>query len=176
MHFHHHEVRGVYKALIVEGKPIDYLPIIFINAADLQVERSLSPLYEIASLSTKAWDFGLQQSHALWYCANPQPVVFGVSTEKEIPSSMGPSTVWTFSNPDASAQLLTYQGDGIKDRAAEIARIEQQMSALGANVLLSKNAAHTVSRTVELNSRASASDLVLNHRGDNTCRSRRLLL
>lgn len=151
-----------YEPLVVSGKHIEYLPVCFINATDLDHRRSLSPLFEIACLSVKAWDLALSQAHALWYTANPQPVVFGVSSEAEIPKAMGPSTVWTFSNPDAKAQLLTYQGDGIKDRASEILRIDMQMAALGANVVLSKgNSAHTVAKTAELRSRESASDLVM---------------
>lgn len=151
-----------YRALIVLGKPIDYLPVVFINATDLDHCRSLSPLFEIACLSIKAWDLALSQAHALWYCANPQPVVFGVAGETEIPKAMGPSSVWTFSNPDAKAELLTYQGDGIKDRASEMLRIDMAMAAHGANVVLSKgNSAHTVAKTAELRSRESAADLVM---------------
>ena len=150
-----------YRALLVNGKPLDYLPVVFINAMDLDRHRSLSPLFEIACLSIKAWDLALSQAHALWYTANPQPCVFGVSNETEIPKSMGPATVWTFSNPDAKAQLLTYQGDGLTDRAKEMLRLDMQMAALGANVVLSKgNSAHTVAKTAELRSRESAADLV----------------
>lgn len=52
----------------------------------------------------------------------------GLRPEDEVPTSLGPSTVWRFNSPDASATMLTYSGDGIKDREAAMARIESDHS------------------------------------------------
>jgi len=146
--------------LIVEGKTITWLPIVTINAWDLAVERSLSPLYDICRLSTHHWDLSLSQSHALWYCGNPQPVVFGITSIEEVPKGMGPSTIWSFANPQARAEILTYSGPGISDRREEIRRVEQNLMAMGAQIMLSRSNAHTVARTQEMITRQSTSDLV----------------
>ena len=122
--------------------------------------RALAPLYEIAKLSVQQYDLALCQAHALYYTGAPQPCVFGITAEDEVPTSLGPSTVWRFISPDASATMLTYSGDGIKDREAAMARIESQMASLGAQIMLSRSNAHIVARSQEMKSRESASDLV----------------
>lgn len=155
------DVDGAVLDLINNGKTLSYLPFVFVNSFDLSPERSVGPLYPIAELSLINWDLALEQAHALRFCGSPQIVLTGVSTEAEVPKSIGPSSIWALSNENASAQMLSYNGEGIKDREAMMLRNDMSMSALGAAIVLNKGqSANVVAKTAEMKSRESSADLV----------------
>jgi Domain of unknown function (DUF4055) len=155
------DVEGAVGELVLEGKQISYLPVVFINAFDLSPHRSVGPLFQIAQLSLVNWDLALEQAHALRFCGSPQIILTGINNEAETPKSIGPSSIWALSNENAKAQMLSYTGEGIKDREALMLRNDMMMSSLGAQVVLNKGqSANVVAKTAEMKSRESAADLV----------------
>lgn len=155
------DVDGAIGELIVAGKTISYLPIVFINAFDLSPYRSIGPLYPIAELSLVNFDLALENAHALRFTGSPQIVLTGVSTEAETPKSIGPSTIWSLSSENARATMLSYSGEGIKDRENQMLRNDMSMSALGAAIVLNRGqSANVVAKTAEMKSRESSADLV----------------
>lgn len=51
-------------------------------------------------------------NRSLFIKGDPQPVLWGVDPDK-VPSTIGGSKIWGFSNPDGKAEYLDIQGDGI---------------------------------------------------------------
>lgn len=146
--------------LIVSGKTIGHLPIVCLNAFDCSTDRALSPLVDICKLAVNYWDLSLCQASALWWTGNPQPYAVGIQNEKEVPVAIGPQHVLAFTSENAKFGFATYSGSGISDRRDELRRLEANMSAMGAFLMLSRTDAYTVAKTREMTNRGSTADLV----------------
>ena len=146
---------------VIQGQYITYLPLITINAWDLDVARSLSPLYDICKQSICLWDLQLSHSSAMWLASQPQPYVTGIASEKEIPTSLGSSHIWAFASPDSKIGFATYQGSCMADRMESIRAVQDGMAAMGAYMMLSRSGDRYTSGTAkEMTNKGSTADLV----------------
>lgn len=146
---------------VINGQFITYLPIVTINPFSLDVYRENSPLLDICKQSINLWDANLAHSSALWLAAHPQPYVTGISNEKEIPTSLGSSSIWSFASPDSKIGFATYQGSCMADRMEAIKAIEANLAAMGAYMMLSRSGdKYTAAKSKEMTNKGSTSDLV----------------
>jgi len=105
-------VPGPASRVELNGKPIDHVPMIVINAVDSGTKYGHIPLYGMSKRAFSIYRKTADYNRSLYTKSDPQIVLAGVSAD-DTPSQIGGSTIWAFTNPAASAKYLDIDGQGI---------------------------------------------------------------
>ena len=156
---------GVYTAKIDDGDPVvpvlagktlDYLPITFITPRGVSVEREQPPLTDLCLKALTHYQLYAEYRQALHYVATPQPFVSGFQPS-EVPTVIGPTTIWKAANPSAKAQFVSFSGNGLEELRVACELLKVEMAALGASMLVAREASNVAAKTVELRQREDTS-------------------
>lgn len=140
----------------VWGKTLNYVPAWIVTPEDFSSCETTAPLAGLCEISIAIYQLYSEYRQALHFTGSPQPVTYGFKKE-ELPSHIGPDTIWHAADPNAKAELLTFSGQGLAEMRAALDFLRQQAAVAGASMLLPKTQGAQAARTVELNQRSEAS-------------------
>lgn len=94
------------------GQPFDNIPLWPINAVGTGFDYGTIPILPIVRRALAIYRMSADYRRALHIKTDPQAVLFGVDA-REVPTSIGGSQIWAFSNPAGHAEYLDVEGGGI---------------------------------------------------------------
>lgn len=130
------------------GKTISYIPFHIVGGVD--VRKPL--LLDLADTNIAHYKFDADLANALHLSALPTVWVAGVQLESNQSLSIGSSTAWVFPDPQAKAEFLEFNGQGLEPLRNRLTDLEKQMSVLGARSLQGDKAANETATGAELRS------------------------
>ena len=136
------------------GRPLRYIPFVFMNATSLSPEVGPAPLEDIASLNISHYQSTAHLEHGRFYAGMPTYVTAG-SGGNSIPGlpdglanpnplSVGPSNVWELEE-GAKAWLLEFTGHGLTFLENAVDSKQLQMQSLGGRLISSTRRAAAMS-------------------------------
>jgi hypothetical protein len=118
----------------VQGKTLNYIPFIFVNAYNLRPEVEKPPFLDLVNMNIAHYRNSADYEHALYMTAQPTPWVAGVVSEESKPKTIGPTTIW-YITEQGRAGLLEFTGKGIGAQRDAMKDKEDRMAALGARMI-----------------------------------------
>jgi hypothetical protein len=145
---------------VMNNKPLNYIPFIFIGIDDTTPEVDEPPLIDLVDVNLDHYRLSADLKHGLHFGGLPTAVVSGYTPEKECDKLyVGSSSAWVFPDPQAKASYLEYTGQGLKPIADEMAADEQRMAILGARLLSAEKKATETAQTAQIH-RAGESSIL----------------
>jgi hypothetical protein len=121
---------------LMNGKPIDYIPFIFIGTDDVTPECDDPPLIDLVNLNLSHYRTTADYEHGCHFAGLPQAWIAGFRPENAGDKLyIGGPSAWTFSDPNAKAEYLEFTGQGLESLVKNLGSKEQQMAVLGARML-----------------------------------------
>lgn len=121
---------------LMSGKPLDYIPFIFIGTDDVTPECDDPPLIDLVNLNLSHYRVTADYEHGCHFAGLPQAWVAGYRPDNPGEKLyIGGPSAWTFADPQAKAQYLEFTGQGLDSLVKNLAGKEQQMAVLGARML-----------------------------------------
>jgi len=122
-----------------KGKPMDYVPAVFVGSRDITPEPDAIPLLGVANKSLHYYRQYADYAMQLFMCANgTTPYVFGTDSP---PQSVGPTTVIHSESEGASAGYLEVSGTGLEAQKNELENIKSEIAFATVRVLGDNKAA-----------------------------------
>lgn len=145
---------------MMDGKPMNEIPFIFIGVDDTTPEMDEPPLIDLISVNLAHYRMNADYAHGLHFTGLPTAVVSGYTPENAGDKLyVGSSTAWVFPDPQASATFLEFTGVGLGSLEKALASLEQQMAILGARLLSSEKRAVETAQTAQIH-RAGESSIL----------------
>lgn len=150
----------------INGKFFGFIPFIFINSEGVSNEVIKSPIIDLVNVNLSHYRSSADIEHGAHYTALPTAVVTGHTLEENTKLKIGSSEAWVFSEPEAKASYLEFEGKGLESLETRLEKKEQQMAALGARMLATEKAqaeaaeTHNIKRQGEYSALASISSSI----------------
>ena len=127
---------------LMNGKPLLYIPFYFITVDDTTPDVDEPPLIDLVDLNLAHYRTGADYAHGLHFTGLPTAVVSGYSPEDKADKLyIGSQSAWTFPDPQARASFLEFTGQGLQALEKALEKMEQQMSVIGARLLVAEKKA-----------------------------------
>jgi hypothetical protein len=121
---------------LMNGKPLDYIPFVFIGTDDVTPEVDDPPLIDLVDLNLAHYRTSADYEHGCHFAGLPQAWIAGYRPENVGDKLyIGGPSAWTFSDPQANVHYLEFTGQGLQTLEKNLAGKEQQMAVLGARML-----------------------------------------
>lgn len=132
----------------VRGERLDFIPFLILNPYDLTPEVVKPPILDIVNLNISHYQSYAQLEQGRWLTATPVFVISGNNGDGEGEYYLGTNMVWELEG-NAKAQLLEFNGNGLKFLENACIFKEQQMAQLGGRLMgqSTKSAAESVEAT-----------------------------
>lgn len=125
-----------------KGKPLDFLPFVFVGSLDLTPDPDDVPLYGLAKLAIRIYRLDADFSFSLHMTSEPTPVAIGFDDPKGAireglaPSTLGSSVLWILPK-GGDAKYLEFSGPGLEKQAEAIQEALTRAAQFGAQVIQS---------------------------------------
>jgi hypothetical protein len=145
---------------LMNGKPLDYIPFVFIGIDDTTPEVDEPPLIDLVDVNLAHYRMNADYAHGLHFTGLPTAVISGYTPENASEKLyVGSASAWVFPDPQAKASFLEFTGQGLQAIEKAIERMESQMSILGARLLSSEKKAVETAQTAQIH-RAGESSIL----------------
>jgi hypothetical protein len=138
--------------LRIGGKPIRYIPFIFMGPRNQRPEPEQPPMLAMAEANVAHWRFSVDVNAGLHKTAFPVPWIQGVDADDQHKFVISESIIWLLP-AGASAEYLEFHGDGLGALERALDRTDRHMGKLGAQMLEDKKKATETAEA--LNTRSS---------------------
>ncbi len=148
----------------VRGEALPYIPFVFINPLNLDVEPDKPPLLDMIDLNYSHYMTSADLEHGRHFTALPTPYVTGIA--KDTALRIGSSTAWAIPAADAKVGMLEFTGQGLQALEKAADSKERQMAVLGARMLEEQKAqveateTHAIRRSGESSMLASIAETI----------------
>ena len=132
---------------------LGHIPLVPVYTGRTAPFQALPPLEDLAYLNLRHWQSSSDQQNILHVARVPFLVATGVGGRGDETISIGPNTMQKFENKDAKVFYVEHTGKAIEAGQTDIETIQQQMSTLGYEPLvtkLGKTAQTATQRVVDL--------------------------
>lgn len=145
---------------LMNGKPLDFIPFIFIGIDDTTPPVDEPPLIDLADVNIAHYRLDADHKHGLHFTGLPTPVISGY-THPEGSSDLyiGSTAAWVFPDPNAKAAYLEFTGQGLTAIKEEKESLVGQMAILGARLLASEKKATETAQTAQIHRAGESSVL-----------------
>lgn len=140
-----------------QGKPLDFIPFVFVNASSLQTAIEKPPLLDLVNTNLSHFRSSADLEHGEHFLALPTPWVVGAKNDAVLP--LGPTVVWKLSGPNAQAGLLEFKGEGLSQLEKALARKQEMMATLGARLIEQARASNETAESVKARNAATHATL-----------------
>lgn len=130
------------------GKPLDFLPFVFVGSLDLTPDPDDVPLYGLAKLAVRIYRLDADYSFSLHMTSEPTPVAIGFDSPAQAiadgsaPKTLGSSVLWILP-AGGDAKYLEFSGPGLEKQAEAIRDSFARAEKFGSQVLQSGNSAES---------------------------------
>lgn len=94
------------------GVSYDFIPVVVSNTHEMGLQYGRIPILPISKIALSIFRMTADYKRALYIKGDPQVVIYGIPKE-DAPETVGGSEIWTFDDPNAKAEYLDLDGDGI---------------------------------------------------------------
>jgi hypothetical protein len=128
-------IAGEVTTILRRGKPLDFIPFVFISPTGVSPEVVRPPLEDLADVNLSHYRGYADLKHGLHYTALPTPVVIGNRADKEAGAlAIGSGVAWQI-ELHGDAKMLEFSGAGLKAIREDLQDMQRMMATLGARLL-----------------------------------------
>ncbi len=120
---------------LMNNKPMDFIPFVFMSTDDLTPDVDDPPLIDLVNMNLAHYRTTADYEHGCHFTGLPTAVVSGYSADKGEKLYIGSQSAWVFPDPSAKATYLEFTGQGLTSLENNLTRKEAQMAILGARML-----------------------------------------
>lgn len=120
---------------VMNSKPLDYIPFVVCGPRGVEIDPEKSPIEDLVDVNLSHYMTTADYEHGLHFTGLPTPIVTGHMFADNEEFKLGSTTVKAFSNPDAKASFLEFQGKGLDQLSKRLTEKENMMATLGARLL-----------------------------------------
>lgn len=135
---------------LMNGKPLQYIPYWFVGEDNPSCGMHDPALLDLANVNLSHYRSTADRKHGAHKTSMPQPWIAGYILEKGEHLSIGGGDAWCFPNPETTAGMLEYTGQGLTTLKEEQEREEMQMAVLGARMLEQQKKAQEAAETAAI--------------------------
>lgn len=135
---------------LMSGKPLDFIPFVFVNTDSTSPNVQEPPLIGLVNVNISHYKTTADLEHGAHFTGLPTAVITGHTKDDEESFRIGSTTAWVFSNPDADAKFLEFEGKGLDTLVDLLKEKEEKMAALGAQMLTPSTRRNEAAETAEL--------------------------
>lgn len=120
------------------GAPLDVIPFFFVGVKNGSAACEKPPLIDLANANLSHYISTADLEHGAHFTGLPTAVITGHTDASEDEAEeyrIGAATAWLFPEPDAHAEYLEFQGQGLGALENRIGKKEEYMAFLGARML-----------------------------------------
>lgn len=127
---------GAEVLLMRRGKPLNFVPFVFLGACASTPEIDRPPMLDLADVNLGHWRNSVDHEYGLHLVALPTPWIAGAKNPSDglAPMKIGPSCVWELTE-GGSAGMLEFTGQGLGAIVTAMGEKEKKMAVLGARLL-----------------------------------------
>jgi len=145
---------------MANGLRLDYIPFIFIGSSSLKSSCDKPPLLDLVEVNISHFKNEVDLEHGCHFTALPTPVITGYQGADNEKLKIGSTSIFTFSDPQAKAFYLEFNGTGLTTLENRAAVKEKRMAVLGARLLLDEKKTAEATETVAMRSSGERSVLM----------------
>jgi len=143
---------------VMNGSRLDYIPFTILSPVSLAPDVKTPPILGLVNVNLSHYRTTASLEHGAHFTALPTAVITGHNKgEGEDEFRIGSTTAWIFSNPNANAKYLEFEGQGLQSLKDMQADKEEKMASLGAQML-----------TPESRRNEAAETAAMRHQGENS--------
>lgn len=140
----------------VKGKPLTFIPFIFVSDKNLNPNDEKPPLLDLCNLNLGHYRNSADREHAMFLTATPTPWIAGNVPIDKVPTSIGSGTVWNL--PEGTqVGMLEFQGPSMTAFKELMGEKLDQMASLGARMLSTSMNRNETTATATQRSRSELS-------------------
>ena len=137
------------------------IPLVTAYANKTGFMKSQPPLLDLAWKNLEHYQSSSDQRHILHVARVPFMLATGFPEDELENAEIGPNRIISTSDPDANIKYVEHTGQAIRSGENDIEKLEQQMSMLGADLLISKGADRQTATARKIDQSESLSTLQL---------------
>jgi hypothetical protein len=119
---------------MVKGKPLSFIPFVFVSDKNLNPNDEKPPLLDLCNLNLGHYRNSADREHAMFLTATPTPWIAGNVPIDKVPTCIGSGTVWNL--PEGTVVgMLEFQGPSMTAFKELMGEKLDQMASLGARML-----------------------------------------
>lgn len=135
---------------MMNGKMMTRIPFRFVNVDNSKAKPQTPPLLDLVDTNLAHYLNSADYEHGLHFSGLPQPYVAGATLEDGKKLHIGSPEAWVFSDPQAKAGYMEFNGQGLKPLADALAAKERRMAVLGARMLADEKKAAEAVEAIEI--------------------------
>lgn len=140
------------------GQTIDFIPFIPFGATGIHYEPDRPPMYDLATINLSHYLSSADLEWGRHIVGLPTPVVSGVDATTTL--RIGGTTAWILPDPQAKAQFLEFQGQGLQSLEKALEEKVGLMATASARLVDSSTRGSEAAETVRLRYMSEAASLV----------------
>lgn len=145
---------------MMNGKNLDFIPFIPINAEDVSIEPVNPPLLDIANINLSHWYLSVERRNALHYVGFPSIYGTGIQKREDDEIKLGAGTINIFDNPQAKLDFLQLSAEGMGSVEKALEEKKQAMLALGARLLAPESSSQISENTMQMKTAGSRAVII----------------
>lgn len=135
---------------LMNNKNLDYIPFLVCNTNGLGMDVQKPPLLDLVDVNLSHYRMTADYRHGLHFTGLPTAVVTGHTMGENETLAIGSSNAWVFSEENAKAAYLEFQGAGLSQIKDALDGDEQKMASLGARMLAADKKATETAETASI--------------------------
>lgn len=141
---------------IIKGRPLTFIPFIFVSDKNLTPSDEKPPLLDLCNLNLGHYRNSADREHAMFLTATPTPWIAGNVPIDKVPTCIGSGTVWNL--PEGTqVGMLEFQGPSMTAFRELMGEKLDQMASLGARMLSASMNRNETTSTATQRSRSELS-------------------
>lgn len=126
---------------LMNGKPLIFIPFVFIGPDGTDAELEEPPLIDLVDTNLAHYRVSADYEHGCHFTGLPTPWVSGYQPPQAAAGQpvsklyIGSESAWIFPDVGAKAEYLEFKGDGMKTLRENLDAKKQEMATLGARML-----------------------------------------
>lgn len=145
---------------MMNGKNLDFIPFIPINAEDVSIEPVNPPLLDIGNINLSHWYLSVERRNALHYVGFPSIYGTGIQKRQDDEIKLGAGTINIFDNPQAKLEFLQLSADGMGSVEKALEEKKAAMLALGARLLAPESSSQISENTMQMKTAGSRAVII----------------
>lgn len=144
---------------LLNGKPLDYIPFVFLGPKNTKPEICKPPLLKIAELNLHHYTGSADWRQGLHLVALPTPYTINVQSDPGQEFEIGPGVCQDVKGTDVELGFMEVQGNGLSLIRDDLKDLKEEMALLGAAYLTPPKREAETKEALELKSSAANSPL-----------------
>ena len=145
---------------MMNGKNLDFIPFIPINAEDVSIEPVNPPLLDIGNINLSHWYLSVERRNALHYVGFPSIYGTGIQKRQDDEIKLGAGTINIFDNPQAKLEFLQLSAEGMGSVEKALEEKKAAMLALGARLLAPESSSQISENTMQMKTAGSRAVII----------------